>query len=70
MKVISTDDRLPQLVRLDRKTPNGYVLVTYKISDNQFTTYRDNKAIGWASTLALAMWTHEMYLAVYRERYH
>ena len=70
MEMIYADGELPQLVRLDRKMPDGYVLATYKISEGQFITYRDNKAIGWASTKILALDLHEMYFQIYKNRYH
>jgi len=59
----------PQLIWRNTKSPNGDVLSTYQISDEQFITYRNNKAIGWARTLTIALWIHKMYLDVYKERY-
>ena len=70
MKMISADGKLPQLVRLNRKVPNGYVLTTYKISENKFITYRDNKPIAWSSTEIGALQLHEMYFRIYKKRYH
>lgn len=70
MKMICAVGELPQLVRLDRKVPDGYVLATYKISDEQFITYRNNKPIGWTTTKILALDLHEMYLNIYKNRIH
>lgn len=69
MKRIPDNGGLPQIIRLDRKVANGYILATYKVSDEQFVTYRNNKAIGWASTKILALDLHEMYYQVYKQRY-
>ncbi len=60
--MIYADGEFPQLVRLDRSVTNSYVLSTYKTSSNRFTIYKNNKAIGWASTELFAMQIHLMYL--------
>ena len=69
MKIIPTDDKFPKLLRLDRSVSESYVLATYKSSEEEFITYRDNKAIAWATTEISALQLHEMYYQIYKERY-
>lgn len=65
MKKISDHETFPQLVRLDRNIPDKITVATYKTSSTHYTTYKNNKFVGWCSSKSLAIGVHEMLLRVY-----
>lgn len=60
--MIFADGEFPKLFRLDRSATKKYVLATYKTSPDQFVTYKNNKAISWASDEFWATGMHLMSL--------
>lgn len=66
MKVYFSDKNFSKLLRIDSDYPTTFILATYLVKKREFVTYKNGKAVAWASTAFLAMCNHECLLDVYK----